>query len=271
MKIFDSLKARIVSIAGKDYAQLTFGNMNRPTSPSDFDYYLVERIDVPMSDASAVYNAYLATATQSVLYYMNGSTYMSANIYMGGYDLGYPSTYIDITKQVSAGITVVVDSTSDPTAFLHIYRAIALNVEGTSLDESSTPYVMIISTSSLAEKETVVQEKPRYRIDKNGNNIILGTPAIHGTSRYKGPIESCSLKAMFNSVVENDTMVADHAEGLWTELSSLLETLETVSLNVGRIIGNAQRRDILDMSFNNTMGEYVYMNKKLYMSKTDSE
>ena len=271
MSVFNSLKVRLVNVAGKDYSQLTFVDMGVPSYISDFDYYLVERIDIPLTDATAIYNSYLATATQSVLYYMSGNTYMSANIYMGGYDLGYASTYIDVTKQVSAGISVVVDSTSDPTMFMHIYRAIALNVDGNNLDESATPYVMLVSTSSLSQTETVIQEKPRYRVDKTGETIILGIPGIHATPRHNGPIESSAYRGVINSLRENDTMVAEQSEALWEELTVLLGALQTVGLNMGRIIHNAQARDILDMSFNDTMGEYVYMSKHLFMTKTDTE
>ena len=212
MIVFNGLKIKVVNVAGKNYAQLTFSNMAVPSNMSKYDYYLVERIDVPLSDAAAIYNAYLATAEQNVLYYMNGYTYMSTKIYMGGVDITYPSTYLDVTRQVASGISVVIDSSSDPDTFLHIYRAIAMNADGTSLDESATPYILLANTTGTDTEETTNQERPRYRLDSSGNYVILGIPSGHGTPRYNGIIESSSFISTINSVTENDKMVRSQAE-----------------------------------------------------------
>ena len=273
MKVFSGITVKLVNITGKDYAQIALKGITIDgLNVSNLDYYLIERIDVPINDAASIYNSYLATASQSVLYYMGGDTYMSSKIYMGGIDLNYPSTYIDIKSQVMNGISVVIDSNSDPANFLHIYRAIGLNVEGSNPDESSTPYVMLVNTSAIATgKETVVQERPRYRVNKKGRYVIKGVPSIHATPRYKGVIESSPYRGIINSVQENGKMVYGQAETLKSEIMDLFDRLLSISMDTGKLVQDAQPRDILSTEFNNTMSKYVFMNKKLFMKDPKEE
>lgn len=173
-------------------------------------YFLLEKVEIDRSNAEQMAALANAVFYQSVLYYMGSSVYMSSYVWMGGYDLGVDPSYIDITDVFTNGLPYIVDTETDLTRYMYLYRILTRYRDGeyASLYVAGIQHIEFENDSSVDLSDdqldilppgTARGDSALYAESDAGIITIKGFPVPVFNPRYRGPLDGHKERARRDS------------------------------------------------------------------------
>jgi len=259
MIILEDIAVDYINILGDLYPRISMIGGVIPGSFYPDDFFYLEKFEIDRSDAIKVANAAAAEGSQIVMYYVGAHIFMSLSLFsLGGEDLGV-STYYDIQPSMAIGETRFIDSDADIDTYMYMYRIIYKS--GSDVEASSYVLAAEVPSGMEAEEELALLadeyasgfslvERPGslfrigktqeslYRVTGSGIIVEKGTPMVHATPRYRGPIELSKERArrtaMMGAREYLDSVSTEMEENIEELLDSLTTTGNTLVQNMTR-------------------------------------
>lgn len=251
MALFGSVSLDYVEISGAYYPRLSMLGAVFPSIIGPTDFYKLEKYEIDRNDSSKVSEAADAESSQIVMYYMGSSIYLSASLYsLGGADLGLPEWH-DLTTQIQFSESRIVDTDANIENYMYIYRIIysssgtigsslyLLASEVPSVGMGSMEELSLMAEEYMTDISFISGYGSLYRLGKgkgtlyreSGGGIIVekGSPSVHVTQRYRGPIELSKERARRTSMYGKQEHIDEINSGLDTIMEDYYSDIETIN------------------------------------------
>lgn len=243
MRAFEDISIDYKVINQKAYPKIKIeGLVKLPdfnSLPPRSDGFYLRKYRIPRSDTEMVALMSRAVFYQTIMYYMDETTYMSAYIYMNDWaDFGI-GEILNVSDFFVNSQYNIIDMETDLDNELYIYRVFGYydNVEYASSYVAGIMHFNIKSEDlDNVEPEEVGGLVPInmglgnifcsddiYTIDKEQRIYIKGLPTNTLTYRYKGPIDHTVEKASRESIIGGLEFMEHIYDGLYGNFSDIIE------------------------------------------------
>jgi hypothetical protein len=125
--LLDSIDLSYTIVLGRAYPKIDIYGLRELTGyDAATDRIELERYVIDINDSAAMSAVSKVISDQVATYYMSDATYMSTYMWMGDseHDLGSDPEYFDISAQLLAGRSRIIDLATDISKYMYVYRII---------------------------------------------------------------------------------------------------------------------------------------------------